>query len=221
MAKQRKKAADEPAAAGGLAVATEPEPVQVGANKEKAIEESAVTLAKTLGDDPSKAVSSLLAQFEEMTRKNLELQKEIEGLRTTAGVQGKEDGGSRVVTGKAPDLELTKPAPATAETGEYAVFRSPFPGFKQVIRASNVIRHPNGDYHIEPPLMAEFTRGVCVLYDPDEIELMRKKLAQKTRKGEADFIEVTDPSIKKDAVKGQRVFVSDSVTADTPANALI
>ena len=84
-----------------------------------------------------------------------------------------------------------------------------------------MIRHPNGDYHIDPPLLAEFTRGVCVLYDPDEIELMRKKLEQKTKRGEADYIEISDPSIKSDAMKGQRVFVSESVTVDTPLESLV
>ena len=118
-------------------------------------------------------------------------------------------------------MELETPVPATAESGEFAVFRSPFPGFKQVIRRSEVIRHPNGDYHVDPPLLAEFTRGVCVLYDEEEIALMRKKLQEKTTKGEADFIEITDPGIKKQAMKGQRVIKSQSVTVDTPAESLI
>lgn len=217
MSKQRTKATRKSGAAGDPAT----EPAQVSADKGQAVATAGETVAKALGDDPSKAVSSLLAQFEEMTKKNLELQKEVEALRTTAGVQPKEEGGSRIVSGKVPDLELEKPTPASVATGDFAVFRSPYPGFKQVIRRSEVIRHPNGDYHIQPPMLAEFTRGVCVLYDQEEIQLMRQKLAEKTRKGEADFIEVTDEKIKKDAMKGQRVFVSNTVTPDTPAESLI
>ena len=170
--------------------------------------------------DPTKVMSELLEKVTVLTTRVEQLTRENELLKQ-GGVQDPTMGGRRLVTGKEPELELERPKPESAETGDFAVFRSPYPGFKQVIQRYDPIVHPNGDKTIRAPLMAEFTRGVCVLYDQEEIELMRKKLREKTKKGEADFIEIKDPAIKETAMTGQRVIVSDSVTVDTPAEALI
>ena len=166
-------------------------------------------------------VGSLLVEFEKMVKEKEDLRKEVEALRSAAGIQDPTDGGRRVVTGKADELTLKKPLPATAKTETYAVFRSPFPGFKQVIRKSKRHAFADGEYYIEPPVVAEFTRGVCVLYDTELIDMMREKMEEKERKGEADFIEVTDSKLKDEVIAGTRSVQSPEVTVDTPAESLI
>lgn len=173
------------------------------------------------GEDPVVKVSTLIGQFEEMARANLELKTEIDGLRAVAAVQDPKLGGSRIVSGEEP-FRIEQPegtGPGSKDGG--AVFRSPYPGFKQVIKRSNTVHHPNGEYHVQPPLVAEFTKGLCILYDEEEIELMRKKLKEKETRGELDFIEVTNDEVKKAALQGTAHIVSPTVTTETPMDALI
>ncbi len=174
---------------------------------------------RALGE-PTIEVKSLLAEFQKIADVNRKLAQEIEELKEIAGTQDPREGGHRIVSGQAPDIAIDKPLP-TEVPENCAVFRSPYPGFRQVIRKGSITHHPNGETTIDAPLIAEFMRGVCVLHDTDEIEMMRTKLKAKSDKGEADFIEVSDPEVKAAAIHGTKAITSPEVSVDTPASSLV
>lgn len=174
-------------------------------------------------DEAAELMGSLLEQFSEITKQNRILLAKVEALekaKEQGGIQDPKWGGRRVAGGPEPTTTIIREA--EPDPAEYAVFRSPFPGLRQVVRKGDTQRHPNGDVTFDPPLVAEFSRGVCVVYDEEMIELLRKKMAEKKRKGIVDFIEVTDPALKKVAMKGTTHITSRAgITPDTPLDALI
>lgn len=79
-----------------------------------------------------------------------------------------------------------------------ALFKSDFPGFKQVLQPGRTNHFPNGDMELIPPKVAEFVNGTFRTSDAEEIELLRGKIALKERKGRRkDFVEITGEAKKR------------------------
>lgn len=172
-------------------------------------------VAKMQEGDPD-MLMKLMAQVEELTRQNAEAKRrnaELEAQVLPA------EGGRRLVRGENPsDFELPEIA---LPISDVAVFRSPFNGYRQVIRSGRYEVDATGERMYVPPMFAQFHDGVCVLDDDEEIALLRKKLEKKQKKGINDFIEVTDPEIKRAALQGNVRIASLTVTTDTPLEDVI
>lgn len=179
------------------------------------------TAADALGEElaneaPGAALIAMLAEFKKLTVKVDSLETENKEMRD-ALVMEKDSGGRYLVRGEHP-----LPLPIQEEPIDYnafAVFRSPSSGFKQKIIKSNKERFENGEVEITPPIFAEFTDGVCLLYDEEQIGLMRKKEEENLLLGRPMFVEVSDKEQKLAARQGKlkaRKIRSQSVTVDTP-----
>lgn len=191
---------------------------------EELVEEVEVEAVPEEELDPNEAITTLLARMEELENQNnaltSELNKKDVALKALAA-QAPEDGGRRLVRGGSGDEFKLPVEDEPKEDVEFAVFRSPYPGFRQVYQKGKKIRYDDGESDLIPPKVAQFDQGVCVLYDPEEIELMRAKMEWKKKRGQVEFIELIDPEVKEAARKGTRSVVSPTVTVDTPAESLI
>lgn len=171
-------------------------------------------------ESPGAALVAMLAEFKKLTIKVDKLEGENNKLRD-AMVMDPNDGGRFLVMGEKPvELPIQKD-PVDYES--FAVFRSPSSGFKQKLIKSRKLRHSDGDSEIIAPVLAEFDKGVCVLTDPNLIELMRAKEEANVRIGRPMFVEVHDKDQKLAAHKGElsdRSIQSETVTADTPLEEL-
>lgn len=162
-------------------------------------------------DEAAKLMGSLIEKLMQLTSQVEGLSQENAQLKRDLGTQDPSAYRRKVD----PDFQVPvqhEPLPP----GEYAVFRSPFPGFKQVLKRGKTEHYADGDRSVTGPVLAEFQRGVCVLYDPELIEIMRQKFNEKQRMGVVEFVEVKDPELKKAAIVGTRAVVNPKITVDTP-----
>ncbi len=125
-------------------------------------------------------VTELTTTVERLKTENAELQK--------LGTQSPEDGGRRIVGG---ENAIELPQQQEPSPQDFAVFRSPYGGFRQKLIPGRAVYHGT-DYHIVPPVFAEFMRGTCILYDKEQIEIMRGIEIENKQKGRPVFVEVRD-----------------------------
>lgn len=165
--------------------------------------------------DGTAAVSAILSEVRSLTTKLDELSKENDQLRD-ALLQNPSEGGRKIVSGKdAFEVPQVKEPPAA---GTYAVFRSTSMGLQQKLVKSKKERYADGESEIVPPVFASFDKGVCVLYEEDEIKLMRERAVLNKKMGKPIFVEITDSDQKESALKGElsgRVIKSQTVTVET------
>lgn len=167
------------------------------------------------------ALATMLIEFKSTLEKVNKLTEENEKLRDQL-VQDPSQGGKRIVDGEAAfDVPRPKEPPPA---GTFAVFRSPSPGFRQKLVRSKKIRFENGDTEIIPPQFAEFEKGVCLLKDKEQIELMRGIEQENLASGVPVFVEIEDEDQIKAALSGKlaaRSIKSQTVTADTSLAELV
>lgn len=169
---------------------------------------------------PGAALIAMMEEFKKLTIKVDKLEGENDKLRD-AMVMDPTQGGRFLVDGKTPFELPVQEDPIDYDA--FAVFRSPSSGFKQKLVKSRKERFPDGDHEIIPPIFAEFEGGVCVLTEPDHIELMRAKEKANVTLGRPMFVEVHDKDQKLSAHKGElsdRAVKSEKVTVDTPLEEL-
>ncbi len=165
---------------------------------------------------PGAALVAMLEEFKKLTVKVDRLEAENEDMRD-ALVMSKDEGGRYLVKGEHPVELPVQKEPIDYDT--FAVFRSPSSGFRQKLIKSKKTRFENGEVDISPPIFADFDKGVCLLTDPDLIELMRSKETENLLLGRPMFVEIADKDQKLAARQGKlaaRVIKSESVTVDTP-----
>jgi len=169
---------------------------------------------------PGAALVAMMEEFKKLTIKVDKLEGENDKLRD-AMVMDTTQGGRFLVRGEKPfELPVQKDP---IDYDAFAVFRSPSSGFKQKLVKSIKKRFEDGDSEIIAPIFAEFEGGVCVLTEPDHIELMRAKEKANVTLGRPMFVEVHDKEQKLSARKGElsdRAIKSETVTADTPLEEL-
>jgi hypothetical protein len=164
---------------------------------------------------PGAALIAMMDEFKKLTIKVDKLSTENESLRD-ALIMSPTEGGRRIVGGDVPiELPMQKDP---IDYAAFAVFRSPSSGFKQKLLRSTKKRYENGETEIFPATFAEFERGVCVLTDPELIELMQAKELENQAMGRPMFVEVHDKEQKLAARRGElsdRAIKSETVTTDT------
>lgn len=167
-------------------------------------------------------LAEVMANQNEIMKQNLELKAENDKLKD-ALIQNPAEGGRRIVGGKDEGYELPiQDEPMDSE--DYAVFASHSPGLQQKLIAGKKDWKPNGEYEIDEPVFARFERGICVLVEPEQIELMRQREKKDKIKGPVKFYELTDAKQKEDARKGllgARSIKSQTVTSETPLSDLV
>lgn len=169
---------------------------------------------------PGAALVAMMEEFKKLTIKVDKLEGENDKLRD-AIVMDPKQGGRFLVMGDAPIELPVQKDPVDYES--FAVFRSPSSGFRQKLVKSIKKRFEDGDSEIIAPTFAEFEGGVCVLTEPDHIELMRAKEKANVTLGRPMFVEVHDKEQKLSAHKGElsdRAIKSEKVTVDTPLEEL-
>lgn len=151
--------------------------------------------------EPGAALAAILKEVRDATAKLTELTNENADLREKLAANDREAGLVRV---GGPDDDFVIPVPDDAvKEGAFALWRSPSPGQKVVLFRFPKDRHPNGDYEIVPPILAEFEKGVCTLTDEKQIEEMRSRERENMAKGVPIFVEITDKEQMALARKGQ------------------
>lgn len=153
--------------------------------------------------EPGAALAALLEQVRSSLEKSNDLAMEVAALKTTIAEQQAEARAGGLVNVGGPDDDFVIPVPeGTVNQGPFALWRSPSPGFQQVLIRSMKKRYENGETEIIPAVIAPFDRGVCVLTDEEEITLMRIVEQRNMEMGVPVFVEITDPEQMSLARKG-------------------
>lgn len=178
-----------------------------------------VKLASAVQDALEPTAKDMLAEVmatqNEILKQNIELKAENNRLKD-ALIQSPAEGGQRIVGGE-PRFEMpTQEEPMDID--DYAVFTSPFPGYQVKLIPGKKNWLPNGESEIVNPLFARFDKGICVLTEDNEIELMRAKEQKNKIKGQTTFREIVEKDQKEAARQGKlgpRSIKSQTVSVET------
>ncbi len=153
--------------------------------------------------EPGAALTALLEQVQASLLKNNELVMEVAALKSTIAEQQAESRAGGIVNVGGPDDDFVIPVPeGTVEEGPFALWRSPSPGMGQVLFSYAPTVYANGEMHLNPPVVAQFEKGVCVLTEEKHIDKMRTIEQKNMAAGVPVFVEITDKEQMSLARKG-------------------